>query len=271
MNPEITPLEGRLPILHSTGRTRWQLVDESWRGAATRSAEIIERPERIPAGNLFKQGERRLIFRLDDPHPRHPGVVVKSFPLALIRHRLKAQKYAPTETANLLVAKDRGLPVPTVFACGVHRQLGLVSWNAILIQLMPGRPLKERLSNADPAVQRELLWRVLPLFKKVYETGCNHIDFGPHAILLDDAMGDSLIDFQYCRFLDQPSPRTFAALVGYFGWCLTTHWNLTPPPLIHEWYEALLDYVQPGERNALGEIFRHRLVNRASSTERLAG
>ncbi len=271
MNPGTTLLEASLPILHSANCARWQLADESWRVAASRSTELIERPEQIPPGDLLKRGERRLVFRLAQAHSEHPSVVVKSFPLALLRHRLKHQKYAPTEAGNLLVAKRRGLPVPAVFACGIRRRFGLVSWNAVLVELMPGRPLKELLSKADAAVQRELLWRVLPLFRKIYETGCNHIDFGPHAILMDDARGDSLIDFQYCRFLDQPSPRTFAALAGYFGWCLTTHWNLTPPKLVHEWFEALLDFVGLGEREGLGEIFRHRLVHRASATERLAG
>ena len=271
MNPGITPLEASLPILHSAGRSHWQLAGESWREAATRSAKLIDQPGQIPAGNLFKRAERRLIFRLDAAHPQHEAIVVKSFPLTHLRHRWNHQKYAPTEARNLLVAKQRGLPVPAVFACGARRRLGLVSWNAVLVELMPGRPLKELLSNADENTQRILLQRVLPLFKKMYETACNHIDFGPHAILMDDARGDSLIDFQYCRFLDRASPQTFAALAGYFGWCLTTHWNLTPPKIVHEWFELLLDFVSLNEREALAEIFRHRLVHRASSSERLAG
>lgn len=270
MNPD-PAVEAALPVRYAIGPSHWQLAAQDWEPAAVRTTELIEHPERIPAACLFKQGERRLIFRLEESGARAPGAVVKSFPLTHLRHRWKHQKYAPGEVSNLFEARRRGLPVPRVFGLGLRRRFGLVSWNAAVVELMPGRPLKELLAKADETTQRALLRRVLPLFKRVYEAGCNHIDFGPHAILLEDAKGDCLIDFQYCRFLPEPAPKTFAAVSGYFAWCLTTHWNLTPPAVVHEWFDELLDFAALGDRQALRDIFQHRMVHRASASERLSG
>jgi hypothetical protein len=150
-----------------------------------------------------------------------------------------------------------------------------VRWNGLLMQWVQGRPLREKLAQADAASRRSLLWRVLPLFQQVYRAGCNHIDLGPHAILLGDhppPLGqDWLIDFQYCRFLAQPAPEIFAGQAGYFGWCLTTHWDLVPRALVEEWFEALLADLALPDPASLRLIFTRRLSQRLSIAERLRG
>ena len=282
MTPEPTQLpadsEG-LPVRRTTGRATWRLASAAWQASAERAGEWIADPQLIPAMSLLKRGERRLVFRLEARSPDCPEVVVKAFPLATVRQRWKQDKYAPAEARNLREAARRGLPVPAVFGLGWRRRFGLVSWNALLLEFVAGRPLRERLAQAtaDAAVQRGLLWRVLPLFQKVYETGCNHIDLGPHAILMGETGAgsgapDRLIDFQYCRFQNRPSGETFARQAGYFGWCLTAHWNLVPKELVLEWFESLLCAVGLEARAAvLRELFLHRLSHRASIRERLAG
>lgn len=263
-------LETGLPVFQRVASSSWRLRTEAWQMAAVRATDWIHHPEQIPPGALFKRGPRRLVFSLDSVHPEHPAVVVKAFPLDTFRHRWRHRKYGHAETLNLLIAAQRGLPVPRVFAHGWRRQWGLVCWNALVMEFIDGRPLKEHLSQASGTTARELLWRVLPLFQQIYQTGSNHIDLGPHAIMIGQSLQhDRIIDFQYCRFLDAPAPATFAAQAGYFGWCLTTHWNLVPGELVLEWFEALLGRLSLLNRPDLEKIFHHHLRHKASIHERL--
>lgn len=270
MSTTSLPIERGLPVSIRVESACWKILEESWRPSLALATRRIIGQEEVPAPDLLKRGPRRLVFRHATTLPDHPKVIVKAFPLETLRHRWRHQKYGQAEAANLLLARERGLPVPRVFAFGWQRQWGLVTWNALLMEFMKGRPLKEQLVNAEPSTQREMLWRVLPLFRRVYETGCNHIDLGPHAILIGEAAAeDCLIDFQYCRFLKQPDPGTFAAQAGYFAWCLTTHWNLAPRELVTEWFDALLETLMLSNRPELRRRFQHYREHKASIRERL--
>lgn len=270
MTKPATPLETGLPVFERVASSNWRLRTEAWQLTATRATDWIVHPEQIPPTALFKRGPRRLVFRLDSVHPQYPALMVKAFPLDTIRHRWRHKKYGQAETINLLIAEQRGLPAPRVFAHGWSRQWGLVSWNALAMEFIDGRPLKEYLIHASDSTKRKLLWRVLPLFEQIYQTGCNHIDLGPHAILLGQStQGDRLIDFQYCRFLDAPAPPTFAAQAGYFGWCLTTHWNLAPRELVIEWFQALLGRLNLPDPLNLEKIFQYHVSHKAPIRERL--
>ncbi len=265
------PVERGLPVSVRAESACWRIIDESWQPSVIHATRRITGRAEVSAADLLKRGPRRLVFRQETTVPEHPRVVVKAFPLDTLRHRWRHGKYGRAEAANLLIARKRGLPVPRVLAFGWQRQWGLVMWNALLMECMNGRPMKEHLSTADASAKRALLWRVLPLFRRIYETGCNHIDLGPHAILLGaTAAEDCLIDFQYCRFLERPSPQTFAAQAGYFAWCLTTHWNLVPRDMVTEWFDALLADLSLSNIPELQQRFRHHLEHKASIQERLA-
>lgn len=265
------PIEHSLPAVIRDGVAYWRSIDESWRPSVALATRRITGREAIPANELLKRGPRRLVFQQETSVPEFQRVVVKAFPLDTLRHRWRHAKYGRAEATNLLAARKRGLPVPRIFAFGWQRRWGLVAWNALIMELVDGRPMKEHLVNADEVAKRELLWRVLPLFRRVYELGCNHIDLGPHAILLGRSPAeDCLIDFQYCRFLPQPDPKTFAAQAGYFAWCLTTHWNLAPRDMVVEWFEALLSIVSLSNAPQLQRLFLHHLEHKASIQERLA-
>lgn len=264
------PIERGLPVSFQADSACWRIVDESWRPSVAQATRRITGREQIPTAEMLKRGPRRLVFWQETALPDHRTVIMKAFPLDTLRHRWRHRKYGRAEATNLIIARERGLPVPRVFAFGWQRQWGLVAWNALLMEFMNGRPMREHLSTADASAQRELLWRVLPLFRRIYETGCNHIDLGPHAILIGESpAADCLIDFQYCRFLEQPVPETFAAQAGYFGWCLTTHWNLVPRGMVTEWFEALLADLSLSDLPELRRRFLHHLEHKASIQERL--
>lgn len=271
MSALVKPVACGLPAIVRAGSACWRTVDEAWRPSVILATRRITGQEEIPATNLLKRGPRRLVFRQETAVSGHGCVIVKAFPLDTLRHRWRHGKYGRAEATNLLIARERGLPVPRVFAFGWQRRWGLVAWNALVMEFMNGRPMKEHLVNAGNPAKRELLWRVLPLFRRIYETGCNHIDLGPHAILLgESAAEDCLIDFQYCRFLAHPAPETFAAQAGYFAWCLTTHWNLAPRDMVTEWFEALLETLPLSNLPELRRRFQHHMEHKASIQERLA-
>ena len=263
------PCEYRTHNVHS----KWRLRDESWDAVADAAAEKIFRPEKIPANDLLKQARRRLVFRLQADHPQAAQVLVKAFPLDSLKHRLEHKKYAFSEAANLLHAARLNLPVPKVFAFGDARKFGLVRWTAACEEFINGKPMSYQFAaSRDPQLHRRLLERTLPLFKKIYEAACNHIDFGPHAILIPEKSGepDRIIDFQYCRFLPQPGKATLAAQAGYFGWCVITNRTWVEKKIVEDWFETLLDFLNFDKRDALRKIFRDRLPARASIKDRLA-
>ena len=116
--------EAALPFVVKTGRAaKWQLVDSSWENAAQGIVNIVEDPTRLPDDAYYKNELRRLIFRFP-PVDGYPELVVKGFPLGEWRHRIRYKKYAYSEARNLIMAKQRGLPVPRVLGPAALHDLG---------------------------------------------------------------------------------------------------------------------------------------------------
>jgi hypothetical protein len=221
----------------------WWLTDGRWRDAAIRVSRLISDPSSIPAGQLLKTDTRRLVFTL--PLADGSDCVVKAFPLRGLRTRLKHWKYAPSEAWNLSEAAERGLPVPELYGWGARRELGLVRWNAVLMQRVEGRTFAEILEEAEDDGQRAV-WveRSIALFRQIYRAGCNHIDLKPEALIFgEEPDSDRIIDFQYCTFAAESDIDTFMAQAGHF-----VHWweksEAPAPALVDAWFEALLAAVE---------------------------
>jgi hypothetical protein len=264
-----------LPLVVSNGflADRWRVSDASWKPVAEVIAGIIKNPARLPDDAYYKNELRRLIFRLEVPDGK-PDVVVKGFPLKKWKYKIRYKQYAYNEALNLIVAKQRGLPVPDVFGLGCGFRRGLLSWVAVIMEHVPFPCMRDNfIRGLSDAEALENLRRTIPSFRKLYLAGCNHIDFGPHSIMLapDSAAKDVLIDFQYAGFVNAPDQNILAAQLGYFGWAVGTNRAWVSPTMRDQWYSEVLCALDIPFTKRLQGIIRQNEACRRSSKERLSG
>lgn len=261
------------------GGIRWRLAGRAWMDAARVASDAIRDPEIIPDAKLLKSGTRRLVFA-DGTGAAEPGAagidadrwVIKAFPLDGLRSRLKHRKYARSEAANLILARQRSVPAPAVHALGEQRRLGLVVWNAVIMDWVGGRTFSEALHRAaDDGERLDVLRRCARLFRLLYRAGCNHIDLKPEAVRIgQDTAADGIIDFQYCTFRDGPSLDTVMAQAGHFA-----HWWEKQDPgdstWISCWVEHLLGVLEvpPARRAAALRVLENHRRRVPSIAERL--
>ena len=266
-------LASALPKVHVClePKSHWQHRLGTSVSLIEKASSIIAQPDQLDSSRFFKREERRLIFRLD-----HGGMdyAVKAMPLHRLRTRLAFKRYAYAEALNLLRAEKLGLPVPNVDAYGEARHWRLVRWNAVIMEYLPHIPLRERLISQPPEDEQwTLLLRALDVLVKLYHCGCNHIDFGPHAVMLgpEGPSGDTLLDLQYCHFYPNPRPETLAAQAGYFAWSVSTNRDWVSESMMARWFDHLLQVTElTVQKPKLLPIYDRARQKRASIRERLA-
>ena len=252
---------------------KWWLTDPRWKQAASEITACILNPGSIDPDKILKHSERRLVFQYFAADTGHT-FVVKAFPLSLLRHRLKHQKYAYSEAKHLLIAKNKGLQVPEVYGYGLRKKLGLVLFNVVLMQYVDHFSLIDflRLKNANECMEI-LKQRVSPLFIKMYHAGVNHIDCDPSAIFLskNDALEDMLIDFQYVSFYQGKSVQTLAAQLGYFTWSVRGQYKFLSRKDLRQWFEYTINSAGHECNDLLWEIYEENSYKLRSIKQRLAG
>ncbi len=228
-------------------------------------AEAIESPAQIAEEDRLKVANRRLVFRV----PSRPPLVVKAFPLQGLRRWTGHCGYAQQECEHLLEAEARGVRVPTCLAYGERPFFGGSAWNAVVIEHISGATVRDRwLADPESIDADAVLERITPLAIQLYQTGCNHIDFGPHAIMrLND--GDCLIDWQYANFTTEPNPYVFASQIGYFGWSTATNRSWVAAERVRQWFDQLWESNQIPEYSACKAVFEVTLRKRHTIDERL--
>jgi hypothetical protein len=259
------------------GPMRWLLADERWRPWALRAGDFIARGGAGGGEEILKQGANRLIFRMCAPSAETAGesVVVKAFPMSTLKNRLyRHRRYGRAEAANLLEAARRDLPVPKVLGYGTIRRWGLTYCTAVMMEDVRPRVIMRQLlqdAKSRPREQERILEVCRDILLKVYRAGCNNVDFNCQTVcLLPDLSGSPrLIDFQYVRFLPQPSARVLMFQAAYFGnACL----RYTPPDIIDRWFERLLESIDaddPAYWRAVYEGFKPVSLS-TSTSQRLA-
>lgn len=255
-------LKSKLPYQTSTPGSQWLCALQQDTGRAHDWAGCIEDPLRIPPAALLKQGHRRLVFRMEED-------VVKAFPLRGLRRWTGKQSYASQECCHLLKAAARGLPVPQCRAYGEAPSLGGLRWNAAVLEYLPGHTLRDAWLAHPGAIDiPATLDKLIPVAGMLYETGINHIDFGPHAIVMADDK-PYVIDWQYASFLEEPDPYVFASQLGYFAWATATNRSWAEPRQMREWFAKLWERYRIPHRDRCREIFEQTMARRHSVKERL--
>ena len=253
----------------------WYLADTSFKDWAQRATDaLLCDGQDSPHAEILKKADKRIIFRLKSPRVDyfHQSVVVKAFPMTgklnytgLKLRLLRYRRYGLAEVRNLLEAARRGLPVPQVFGYGRIRRGPLVLNTMVMMEdLAPRRRVGVLLGEAQGQERRQerLLDRLLPVFAQLYRTGCNHIDVNLSSIWLSDNPQQEwkVNDFQFARFLDQPSPRVLMFQAAYFA-CVCSRKCAVPAKIMQAWVERLLTVAGIKNTSHWLEIYRGFLQN----------
>jgi len=117
------------------------------------------------------------------------------------------------------------------------------------------------------------LERMVPSLKKLYTAGCNHIDFGPHAIMMspNGASEDKIIDFQYASFGAKYCVNNLAFLLGYIGWSISNNRKWIKPDMMNAWYEHVLKSFDLPYTSDIRRIIKQNESTRRTIKERLKG
>ena len=259
-----------LPIMLSAGKpiSHWCVHDKNFVNYLEGVVKLIHNPTLVGEINLLKYAKRRLVFK----HCTNGlDIVIKAFPLDSLEKKLKHQKYAFTEAQNILRARRLGIPSPKLFGFGMQKRYCLVSWNAVLLEYITDSSMELMLDEMDNLSEKyRLLERAFPLFKILYESGCNHIDFKPGSIHLNETEA-KIIDFQYVNFLSQPSLRVFAAQAGYFAWYTSVRNHWVSVTKMQNWFSGLLDYLNLIPDDEMWTIFHRTHTKRYSIADRMNG
>ncbi len=232
---------------------------------------------------ILKQDDRRLLLRFNSSQVVERSFIVKVFPLYRLRHKLKyhTKKYTQSrfgfgEAANLLIAAKRGLRVPKIYGYGrVYGFFRLIKRDIVIMEDLTGfttlgKLLELNQTNTEKIVG--LFDQVIPIFVKLYEAGCNHIDLSPTCIMLcaDGSDGDGFIlDFEYSNFHKQKSPELLMFEAAFFinrcrGWFANE--------AAYKWLDKLLDAVEirdSSNRRKCIERFKYYFGTKLSRKRRM--
>ncbi len=262
--------EDVLPVMLSAGQpvSHWCIHDQNLANYIEGVVNLINNPALVRETNLLKYAKRRLVFK----HCiKDLDIVIKAFPLDSIEKKLKHKKYAFTEARNILRAQQRGIPSPKLLGFGMQKRNCLVSWNSVLLEYITDSSMELMLDIMDNLSERYLLLeRAFPLFSILYESGCNHIDFKPGSIHLNETDA-KIIDFQYVNFLSQPSLRVLAAQAGYFAWNVSVRNHWVAVTNMQDWFTGLLDYLNVTGDDEMWMIFHRTHARRYSIADRMNG
>jgi hypothetical protein len=228
-------------------------------------------PSRIALPCILKRTDDKIVFRWQAEEERLDWVVKAYYPRTLgcwFRERRRAYG----ESLSQLCAERRGLPTPA--ACG-YGELRHGSQRCVFIcgQHLPLESMRECFLQRPPADRvATLLDRSAAMLRRLYEASCNHVDFGPHAMLISAASpnGDVLIDFESASFLRRPSLRVLAAQAGYFAWSVATNRDWVPPTIVEQWFTELLKSFDSQSDEGLWDIWRRCFRARQSLKWRAA-
>ncbi len=259
-----------LPVRVSTGNpaSAWCCKSEEIAGCVSDVVDRISRPERINAGDLLKQARRRLIFK---HQIENMELVVKAFPLDSIGKQLQHKKYAYTEVGNILHGQGLNIPSPQIFGFGYRKSYALTRWSALIMECVPYPSMEQLLvGSRDMQLRYRLLERVYPMFELMYRTGCNHIDFKPGSVHMDE-MELRIVDFQYVSYMEKSQPLIMASQAGHFAWDVSVKNNWATVEHMQDWFSGLMDYLGVIGDDKVWAVFHRTHARRYPIADRMNG
>ncbi|HLQ43778.1 MAG TPA: lipopolysaccharide kinase InaA family protein [Planctomycetaceae bacterium] len=255
------------------GKGVWRCRDSPWAERVPEIERLATQHGSLEPTAVLKENAGKRVFLWRDGLEAVPATVVKVSTSLKLRLRFQSRRRLDAEAWNLACADQRGLRVPQLYACGVYGWSFCRRRVVICMQSFPWpKMFDEFATTRAEADQWRLLRRASHSLRRLYETGCVHIDFGPHNILLspETADEDVVIDLEFAGFLPRPNPDMFAAQAGYFSWCVATNQHWVAPSLVEAWFADLMAEQRFRQPDRLWSIWRRNFLERASTRRRLA-
>lgn len=214
------------------------------------------RGEKNDAIEVLKEANQRRVIRVASEE-LSKSVVAKIFPLRKVSSQLRYKKYALAEYKNLLLASQRGVPVPFPYGYVENQRYYLVKSCAVIMEDFPDwQTLKDVALREGPLIAARLALNPLAA---CYETGCHNLDLRDENILVSPGRDSFVvIDWQYAVFT---KPRASGLLE-----CLVAHYLKKLEPgsrvaLVESWLPelSLLPGVPPNLENAVQKLVGKRL------------
>ena len=251
----------------------WRCRDSDWADRVPQIERLAMQEAPLEPSTILKESAEKRVFRWRDPLEAGPATVVKVSTSLKLRLRFKSRRRLDAETWNLVCAEKRKLRVPQLYACGVYGWSYCRRRVVICMQSFPWPRMFDEFATLHAEADHwRLLRRASHSLRRLYETGCVHIDFGPHNILLspESADEDVVIDLEFAGFLPRPNPEMFAAQAGYFSWCVATNQTWVAPSLVEAWFADLMAEHRFAQPDRLWSIWRRNFRERAPTRHRLA-
>lgn len=238
---------------------RWHLAEKN----LTPLAQAVTDTIRTGENNVFcdiqvlKQNDRKVISLV--PDPLKAGMhVAKTFYLKSLPRKLKYYKYGLDEAANIIIASEKGIPVPRLEGYGhIYNRFGVITASVLLLEYLEGlKTVSELLaqSRGDESVCSRILMRTIPIFTALFSAGCNHIDVNGGAIMLseNDDGKVSILDFQYAKYMDKPSAEVLMAETGRL---IRTFSDYVSEKTISHWLEGIFSAISISSEEEKQRLF----------------
>ncbi len=198
------------------------------------------------AGAIFyKNTPTRKIYRLELDEST---VVVKSFSFRdswsrkLFRHKF----YAFDEAANLIHAKNKGVPVPKLLAFAEQKGAVFCYQSLVVMEYAENtfHPTDVFSGQINSDISKDLiLERVGNLLLSLYYAGCNHIDTHGSSFLIHrlDEEKDVVIDLQFAVFHHQPRPNILSYQLSHLVRSINAYFERS---YLDEWAHSILERVE---------------------------
>lgn len=264
-----------LPCMFTEDNYTWALKNNSFQNHARLASTAFESLRMPKDSKILQEKEGKNVIALFKSGDGKSRFVVKGFYLNTLKRSYRFRKYAFNEAKHILQAQALHINTPEVYGLGHGYQKGMVKWTIVLMEFVDFAPMslpfvRNQLSEVD---KWRYLVRFLPSIKKLYEVGCNHIDFGAYAILLspDNHNDDVLIDFQYASFGPKKCVNHLAFLLGYVGWSMGTNRQWVDSSMLDAWYEFVLNSLEVPYSDEIKRIIKKTELSRSSIKDRLKG
>ena len=196
---------------------------------------------------------KRLLLRINSSIPIEKSFIIKVLTVHLLRLKLKYcwmkyYRYGFAETANLIIARNRGINVPRVYGYGrIYGSFGLIKKDIVILEdlnhhISFNELLEQNKENEEECIN--ILNQAIPVFVSHYKARCNNWDINPGSIMFDlhDLKLEPLVlDFEYVVFHNKSSLEVLMFLAANFAKGFSNWMNRE---IIDSWATELLDGVK---------------------------